>query len=123
MPDGRVNAVSWIVPEHAGIAIAEHVREHGLCYGVETGGFLLCPLEDDSRVSVVALTADAGIVREPYRFLVSGEAFEALAEDARVNRGESMYHLKTMVESFFYFRKVHLDPSEMTANAARGVRS
>lgn len=42
-------------------------------------------------------------------------AFRALISDVRVNRSESMHHLKTMTESYFYFLCVADDSTDITA--------
>jgi hypothetical protein len=42
-------------------------------------------------------------------------AFAALIEDSRVFRSEAMHHLKTMAETFVYFRVVVSDASDRTA--------
>jgi hypothetical protein len=44
-------------------------------------------------------------------------SFRALLADAKVLRGESMHHLKTMTEAFIYFHVVLGDESDRTARA------
>lgn len=72
------------VPSNAIAAVWKHVRDYGAGRRVETGGFLITP-RDGPDVKVVALTGEKGVLREPYRFAVEGEAIEQLAEWADVN--------------------------------------
>jgi hypothetical protein len=81
----QANPIELLLPHGAMVAIRDHVKEHGVTTGVETGGFLLCSREDGSMVSVVALTGESGIVRHRSLFQVSAGAFDELAEWAEAN--------------------------------------
>jgi hypothetical protein len=72
------------MPDNAIASVWRHVREYGAGPGVETGGFLITH-RDDSYVNVVALTGEMGVLREPYRFGIEGEAIEQLAEWTDIN--------------------------------------
>jgi hypothetical protein len=74
-----------VLPNEAVRVVADHIRAYGRLghLGVETGAFLLSAPGDD-QVSVIAITGQAGIVRRPNLFAVSGKAIDRLftwAED------------------------------------------
>jgi hypothetical protein len=81
----RAESVDLFITDGAVTAIREHVKYYGGIAGVETGGFLLCSRGSEANVSLLALTGRAGVLREPDRFQITGEALEELAEWADFN--------------------------------------
>lgn len=79
-----------------------------------------------TRVEAFAAAANATLAQKRYpltyrdRVMIGfalkiDSAFRALISDVRVNRSESMHHLKTMTESYIYFLHVAGDPTEVAA--------
>jgi proteasome lid subunit RPN8/RPN11 len=69
------------IPLDAVGIVQHHVRGFG-ANRLETGGFFLAPASAPTRIDRVALTGQRGILRERYRFQVSGAAFAALSRVA-----------------------------------------
>lgn len=73
------------------------IRDEVLSFGasrVETGGFLLAPVDDARGITVLALAADAGITRRRGLFGVSGIALDRLFTwaDAESLRVPAQFH-------------------------------
>jgi hypothetical protein len=66
-----------VLPAESVSAIIAEVRRHGRL-DLETGGFLLGPEAEPSRVEVIALAGDQGIERAWGLFRVSGRAVEQI---------------------------------------------
>lgn len=79
-----------------------------------------------TRAEAFAAAANAALAEGRYKLtfrdrvmigfaLKIDSAFRALISDVRMNRSESMHHLKTMAESYIYFLYVADDPTDTTA--------
>jgi len=68
-----------VIPDAAVGPIVADVQQYGAAQlDVETGGFLLAPADDQTRVTTVALAGEKGITRRRGLFRVSGPAIEVL---------------------------------------------